>query len=179
VNWHRPLAGNWTAWKNDFVLRFVIVGAFCYLLHGLVSAVESLPQVGAVTQFTYAVVARDSLVLHGFIGLVLFGCLYFIVPHLVQGNWPHPQWILVLFIFSTVGVAILFLGLTMGGVIQGFKLADPRIPFLAIVKGTIPFVGLSTLGVLLLLVGQCAFLANLAQLLRVFCQPICQSICAE
>jgi cytochrome c oxidase cbb3-type subunit 1 len=179
INWHWTHAGNWTAWKGDFVLRFVIVGAFCYLLHGLVSAVECLPQVGAVTQFTYAVVARDFLVLHGFIGLVLFGCMYFIVPHLVQGNWPKPQWIRVHFLCSTVGVAILFLGLTMGGVIQGFRLADPRIPFLAIVKGTIPFVGLSTLGVLLLLVGQCAFLANLGQLLRVFCQPICQSICAE
>jgi hypothetical protein len=48
-----------------------------------------------------------------------------------------------------------------------------------VVRGTVPFVGLSTLGVLLLLVGQVAFVANLAGLLRTFLAPICQTFCAE
>jgi hypothetical protein len=48
-----------------------------------------------------------------------------------------------------------------------------------VVRGTVPFIGLSTLGVLLLLVGQIAFVANLAGLLRAFLAPICQAFCGE
>jgi cbb3-type cytochrome oxidase subunit 1 len=139
----------------------------------------SLPQVASVTNFTYAVVARNNLLLHGFVGMVLFGCLYYIIPQLTQMKWPNEKWIRVHLLCSVIGVALLFLGLGLGGVLQGLKLANPTVPFMEVVRGTVPFVGLSTLGVLLLLAGQLAFVANLAGLLRTFLTPICQSICAE
>jgi cytochrome c oxidase cbb3-type subunit 1 len=184
LNWHLTCragctGGNRDAWKKDTVLPFVLFGALCYLVHGIISALYALPPVAAVTNFTYAVVARNSLLIYGFVGMVLFGCLYYIVPRLAQVNWPNQKWIRFHFLCSVAGVALVFLALTFGGLLQGRRLADANIPFINIVTGTIPFVGMSTLGLLLLLMGQCFFVANLVQLLRAFCEPICRSACAE
>jgi cytochrome c oxidase cbb3-type subunit 1 len=184
LNWHLTCAAGCTAkncdaWKKDSILVFILFGALAYLLNGAASAVMAVPQVASVTNFTYAVVAKSHLFLHGFVGMVLFGCLYYIVPRLTQVSWPNEKWIRVHLLCSIVGVTLLFLGLGLGGVLQGLKLSQVSVPFMDVVRGTVPFVGLSTLGVLLLLVGQLAFVANLAGLLRVFCAPICQSFCAE
>ena len=184
INWHLTCRASCTAddcgaWKNDPVLRFILAGAFCYLLHGIVSVLMAIPQINATTNLTYAVVAKNHLAIHGFAGLTLFGCLYYILPRLVQVQWPSEKWIKVHFTCSAAGVAVVFFALALGGLIQGSRLANPGVPFLSVVKGTIPFVGLSTLGVMLLLIGQLAFLANLVQLLRAFGEPICRSVCAE
>jgi len=184
MNWHLTCraactGGKCDGMKADPVLRFVLFGAFAYLVHGVVLALISIPKVAALTNFTYAVVARNNLLLHGFVGMTLFGSLYYIIPRLVQVSWPAEKSIRFHFLCSVVGVALLFLGLGLGGVIQGLKLADPSVPFMDVVRKTVPFVGLSTLGVLLLLIGQLAFLANLAGLLRAFIKPMLQSVCAE
>lgn len=171
--------GNRDAWKKDSVLKFVIFGALAYIVHGIAAALMSLPTIASVTNFTYAVVARNNLALHGFVGMVLFGSLYYIIPRLAQVNWPSESSIRVHFGCSVAGVALLFLGLGAGGVLQGLKLASPEIPFMDVVRGTVPFVGLSTLGVLLLLVGQLAFLSNFLKLLCGLIKPLAGSFCAE
>jgi cytochrome c oxidase cbb3-type subunit 1 len=179
INWHLTNRGNCEAWKKDWALRFILAGAACYLLHGLVSTLYALPQVSAVTSLTYAGLGRTWLALHGFIAMVLFGSLYYIVPRLAQVSWPRQGWIRFHFLCAASGVALLFLSLTAGGVLQGFRLADPTVPFLAVSRGTVPFIGMSTLGVLLLLVGQVGLLANFGLLLCGLVRPICQAFCAE
>ena len=182
-NWHLTFSaacssGNRDACKKDPVLRFILFGAFAYLVHGLVAALMSLPTVASVTNFTYAVVARNNLALHGFIGMVLFGCLYYIIPRLAQVNWPSESSIRVHFICSVIGVALLSLGLGAGGVLQGMKLANADVPFMDVVRGTVPFVGLSTMGVLLLLIGQLVFLTNYFKLLCALTGPMVRAVCA-
>jgi cytochrome c oxidase cbb3-type subunit I len=184
INWHLTCSagcegGNCQTWRKDFVLLFVMCGAVCYLLNGVLSVIGAVPQVASVTNFTYAVVARHYLILHGFVGMVLFGSLYYIVPRLVQIEWPNQKAVRAHFYCSVAGVVLIFIALTLGGVIQGLRLANPEIPFISVVKGTIPFVGMSTLGLLLLLVGQFFFVSNLIQLLRAFCEPVCSTLCAE
>lgn len=171
--------GSCDAWKQDTVLLFVLFGGAAYLVHGVLVALYSLPSVAALANFTYAITARNTLLIHGFVGMVLFGSLYYIVPRLVQVKWPNEKWIRLHFICSALGVALLFVALTAGGLLQGRKLADASVPFINIVTGTVPFVGMSTLGVLLLLIGQCCFVANLAKLLCAFCEPIGRAFCAE
>jgi len=55
--------------------------------------------------------------------------------------------------------------------VQGGKLADASVPFINVVTGTVPFIGLSTLAWLILLVSQGLFLANFCGLLCRFLQP--------
>ena len=183
-NWHLTCsaacgANNRDAWKKDSVLRFFQFGALAYIVHGVVVALMSVPQVASVTNFTYAVVARNNLALHGFVGMVLFGCLYYIIPRLAQVNWPSESSIRFHFICSVIGVALLFLGLGAGGVLQGMNLANPALPFIEVVRKTVPFVGLSTMGVLLLLIGQVVFLTNHIKLLCALVEPMLRAVCAE
>lgn len=183
-NWHLTCSaacgtGNRDAWKKDSVLKFVLFGALAYIVHAVIAALMALPSVAATTNFSYAVVAKNNLVLHGFVGMVLFGSLYYIIPRLAQVNWPSESSIRVHFGCSVAGVVLLFAGLGVGGVLQGLKLANAEIPFMDVVRGTVPFVGLSTLGVLLLLVGQLAFLTNFVKLLRGLIQPMAAAFCAE
>ena len=179
VNWHLTYAGNRTAFKRSVELRFVLFGAVCYIVAGVVSAATSLPQISAVTNLTYVVAGRTYLVLLGFVGMVLFGALYYVVPRLVLVNWASQALTKAHFLGSAIGIAMVFVALTFGGISQGWKLADPNVPFLNIMKGTIPFVGVSTLGLTALLLGQIAFAVNLGCVLRTFCAPICKEFCAE
>ena len=180
-NWQATCCavGSGDAGRKDPVLGFIKFSGFAYLAYGLVTAVTSLPQVAEITNFTYAVVARNNLALHGFVSLALFGSLYYILPRLAQVEWPSQRSIRLHLNLTLVGVVLLVFGLGAGGVIQGLKLANPSIPFMDIVRGTVPFVGLSTLGVLLLLIGQCIFLVNLLKLLKAILQPIAGRICGE
>jgi cytochrome c oxidase cbb3-type subunit 1 len=179
LNWHWTNAGNSNAWRHDAILRFLLFGAACFLLHGLLSVVFAFPPISRITGLTYANVGRAYLALHGFVASVLFGAAYYILPRVLGAAWPKPQWIGRHFTLAAAGSLLLFVSLTAGGIAQGAKLANPNIPFLAIMQGTIPFIGMSTLGVLLLLGGQLLFLGNVHLLMWGFCRPVWQAICAE
>jgi cytochrome c oxidase cbb3-type subunit 1 len=179
MNWQLTCAGSRDAFKKSIELRFVLFGAVAYLIGGVATAVMARPEVSAVTNLTYATVGRNYLLILGFVGMVLFGALYYIVPRLIQANWACEVLPKVHFLGSSIGIAIVFLALTLGGINQGWKLADPTVPFVTIVKGTIPFVGMSTLGLFLVLAGQCAFALNLGISLRTFCEPFCRRFCSE
>ncbi len=182
LNWHltcRAACGKGCATPADPVLRFILAGALCFLVHGLLTVLMAIPHVSALTQFTYAVGAKNNLAIHGFVGLTLLGSAYYIVPRLLNATWPNEKWVRLHFNCTLAGVALMVVGLLIGGFLQGARLANPSVPFISVVRGTVPFIGLSTLGVLLLGIGQGFFLANLIQLLRGFCEPICRSICAE
>ncbi len=177
MNWRLTMLGQCAKIRENMVLRFVTFGGGCYLVGGLASVIIGLREVSAVTQFTYVPVAVKQLALHGFVGMVLFGCLYYILPRLLQTEWPKPRLIRAHYLCSTIGVALLFVPLAIGGVFQGLKLNDPAVPFVALAKSTIPWVGLHTLGLIVLLAGQFAFLSNLAGLLRGWCANHCAWMC--
>ena len=101
-----------------------------------------------------------------------------VLPRLVQGEWPSQKSVRLHFNCSAIGVLLIVLSLGVGGLIQGVRMQDPSVPFVAISKGTVPFVGMSTLGLILLLIGQFAFLANFLGLMRRFCEPFCRAMCA-
>lgn len=175
--WRATLCGNAQALKKDAVLRFIRAGAFCFVLHGLVSILMALPAVSAVTNLTYATVARNHLALHGFVALVLFGSLYYIVPRLAQVNWPNEASIQRHLLCQIIGVALLFVALGLGGLSQGIKLANPAVTFAEATGRSGMFVGLSTLGLLVLLMGQVIFLSNFIGVLRGAVTPLMNTAC--
>jgi hypothetical protein len=65
-----------------------------------------------------------------------------------------------------------FVALLVGGLIQGYRLNQTVAPVADVARGTIPFVGISALGFLVLLAGQVAFLKNLFTLLHRQAAPV-------
>ena len=177
VNWHLTRCQNCAAVKGNTILHFIIAGEACYLLLTLLSVVVALPEVAAQTQFTYIRLGLHYLAFFGFISMTLFGCAYYIVPRVAQVEWPKPHLLRAHWLLSVIGVVLVTGALLMGGWVQGQKLHDSAILAVLVTKGTTMWIALSTLGILLLLVGQIAFLMNLAAMLRELCVRNCAWIC--
>ena len=176
-NWYFTHAGNPSAWKKDVVLKFIYAAAACFLLHGIASIVLALPRVSELASLTWAGPGRHLFFLHGFVTLALFGAIYYILPRVLQVNWANQAWIQIHLLCTVAGAALLFVGLVLGGLTQGAKMADVNVSFVVLAKKMAPFVGLSSLGMLVLLFGQGLFLGNLALMLRDFCRSVCTTAC--
>jgi cytochrome c oxidase cbb3-type subunit 1 len=142
-------------------LRFIIFGLAAYVLAGLLGAFNVLPPISAVLRFTYFQEALVVLNNFGFFGMVMFGSIYYIVPRLIQQEWPSAGLLKVHFWASASGILLCVVSLIVGGVQQGLALNDPSLLFLDVVKTTFPYLTGCTLGVVLLAVANAGFLCNL------------------
>jgi cytochrome c oxidase cbb3-type subunit 1 len=144
-----------------------IGGPLCYLKFGLAAFVlsallliaSSCPQFGRVVEFTWFGQAQTQLQIFGFLAMILFGAIYYIVPRALGFEFLFPKFTRLHFGFYAGGVILFVLPLAAGGCFQGSRLysADAAIPWLRI----------STLGLSLILIGNLLFAVNiLAMFLR-------------
>jgi len=166
VIWHWTARGAYArAWQNP-VLKFIMFAAGSYVVSSALGIILGLREVAWLTRLAYADVAQRQLAIHGFVSMALFGTLHYVLPRVLQRPWPRPHWLLLQFWLFGGGVALIFVALGLGGISHGVKLSDPSVPMVNVVKATIPFVGLSTLGYLSLFVGASLFLVHLGQLFK-------------
>lgn len=160
MNWYLTAEGRVRVLKQSDTGRFIWFAAISYVVAASVQILLGLREVSEVTQFTYAEVARTQLLLHGFVAMALFGAVYYIVPRVTEIEWPALKAVRSHFMCYAVGVVLIFVGLGAGGVLQGFRMNQTTAEFVSVTRSTIPFVGVSTLGILLLLIGQIFLLRN-------------------
>ena len=146
-------------------LNFVRFGALMFLLSLLLGIYVSLPSVAKILQLTLAGDALDQLRFYGFVSMVLFGAIYFLVPRVVVDRWPSGALIFAHFWASALGILLVVGSLLIGGFVQGAAINDAvRFEsFTAVVSATQPFVFASVLGLLLLLIGHLAYLVHVIQ----------------
>ena len=144
-------------------------GPFCFTRFGLASFVISslmliaiaCPQISRVTEFTWFGPAQTQLQLYGFFAMTMFGAIYYLLPRAVGFEWPFPKLARVHFWISMLGVLLLVVPLAIGGVVQGLKLANPNVAALDVSAATLPFLRVSTTGLLFLLLGNLMFALNI------------------
>jgi cytochrome c oxidase cbb3-type subunit 1 len=204
VNWHMTMKGKDQKLAPSPFLPFFKFGAFCFILasllqivgllrapasvsghsHDLSETVQStfalafglLGQFAEVARFTHYGNGVSSLFLFGFFAMVAAGGIYYAVPKLTQCEWPAPELMKWHFRCAAAGAALLAASLIIGGIRQGAAMNNPSLAFLETVRSTVPFLGLGTLGMLLLLVGNCALGINFARLLlNCRCSECCPS----
>ncbi len=114
----------------------------------------------------------EQLALYGFVGLALFGAVHYVVPKLtgVESNccvgancWG-----------TFVGILIYSGAFIVGGMVQQKKLIS-GVPFADVMAFTKMPIRLSTLGLLLIVVGNAAILFRVVSLLRACCRECCAS----
>ena len=127
-------------------LRFVMFGGFMYLLSSLQGSFEALRSVQQVAHFTHFTVAHAHLGAYGFVTMVLFGAIYFMMPRILHWEWPFPKLISWHFWLAAIGVTIYFVGLTYGGWLQGLAMLDASRPFMDSVAVTIPWLQWRSVG---------------------------------
>ena len=150
------ILSNW----NNTPFCFIGAGIDSFLLSGLMLMAMACPKISPLTQFTWFGPAETQLRLYGFFAMTMFGAIYYLLPRVVGIEFPFPKLARLHFRLSLVGVVLLVVPLAIGGVLQGLKLQNPDIAFADTTKAMLPFLRVSTTGLLLILLGNLLFLVN-------------------
>ncbi len=160
VNQHMTVLGNFRALAFSPTLRFIVLGAMMYTAASVQGSLEALRAVNTITHFTHYTVAHAHLGLYGFFSMVMFGSIYFIMPRVMNWEWPYPKLISLHFWLVLVGFAIYFIWLSIGGWLQGLAMLDEKAPFMQSVALTLPYLKARSIGGGLMTLGHLVFAAH-------------------
>jgi cytochrome c oxidase cbb3-type subunit 1 len=167
----------WSLGRAPVSMRFILLGTAAYAAASLLQALTGFATVAKVTLFTHLPVAVDHLLLFGFFGMVALGAAYDILPRLLGAALPSASLIRWHYLGSAIGLAVYVAALVAAGLIQGLRMNNPSVEFMSVVKSTIPFIGVATLGWIAFLLGQIAFLVNVQRAFLRLCAPACAAFC--
>lgn len=186
VNHHMTMRGRFRLLKYSPTLRFVVFGAMCYTFVSFQGSLMSLRILNEPFHFTHHTIGHAHLGLYAFFTMIMFGSMYYIVPRLTGREWASNNLIRIHFWATSIGIAGMFIVLTIGGMIQGFELnqaseslsvlvrehglwsgtkeffagfeaQNGAVPFLQIMKDTIPWMQLRSVTGILIFIGHLAF----------------------
>jgi cytochrome c oxidase cbb3-type subunit 1 len=168
INQHRTMSGHFGLLRHSPTLRFIVLGGMMYTLSSVQGSFEALRSINTITHFTHFTVAHAHLGLYGFVTLVVFGAIYFIMPRISGREWPYPKLIAAHFWLVAGGFALYFVSLTLAGVLQGLAMLDASRPFIDSVRVTQPGLIGRSIGGGLMTLGHLLFAGHFAALLLRF-----------
>ncbi len=136
-------------------------GFVAFVLSALMLVTSACPHFSRLTQFTWFGAAQTQLQLYGFFAITLFGAIYHILPRAVGIEFAFPKLIRVQHWCAMFGIILFVVSLVLGGLLQGWKLQDPGVAFAGSTKAALPFLRVSTLGLLSLLLANLLFALNI------------------
>jgi cytochrome c oxidase cbb3-type subunit 1 len=160
LNLHRTLAGHYRELRQRWPLSLAVFSGGAYVVAVLLLMASSLPAVNQWVQFTFFGPARIQLFLSGFFAMAMFTGLYLGLPDLVAGGLPSGRLVKLHVWCVGIGLLLCVVPLLGGGVAQGRALNDAARPFLDAFRPGLMALRISTLGDILLLVGNVALLLN-------------------
>ena len=161
--------GRWEEIRRNVALRFIAVGAWAYATAYLIFAFLSLPLVRPVLVFTTAWPAFFEVFHFLFLGSVLAGSIYALLPVSCEVGWPNNSALTWHFWCTTLGTVTTASCLLLAGSFQGLALSDPGVPTSTLASYLRPFLFVAVFSQAAWLIGQIAFSSVLmASLLRLF-----------
>lgn len=162
VNQHMTMRGYFSKLLYSPTLRFIVLGGMMYTASSLQGSIEALRSVSTVAHFTHFTVAHAHLGLYGFFTMVMFGAIYFVMPRVMSWEWPYPSLIAAHFWLVVLGFSIYFIGLSIGGWLQGLLMLDATKPFMDSVKVTMPYLQSRSVGGAIMTLGHLIFAGHFA-----------------
>ncbi len=165
LNHHMTMWGHFEQLRYSPALRFVVFGAMSYTVVSFQGSLEALRDFSEVAHFTHYTVGHAHLGAYGFYTMIMFGTMYYVVPRLTGREWASSRLIRAHFWCTAIGVTIYFISLSLGGWFQGqamiavVKEGDKEsvVPFIEIVKNTVPYLMARSLGGALMTTGHFIF----------------------
>ena len=151
------MKGYWKTLVYSPTLRFMVVAGVMYVLVSLEGTVEALRSVNTITHFTHFTVAHAHLGMYAFVAIALFGGIYFVMPRVVEREWPYPRLIAAHFWLVVIGIVVYVVSLSIGGWLQGRAMLDATRPFLDSVAITLPWLKARSIGGALMTAGHVVF----------------------
>ncbi|MBC7548786.1 MAG: cbb3-type cytochrome c oxidase subunit I, partial [Polaromonas sp.] len=167
INMGLTMKGRMHLARYSPTLRFMMFGGAMYLASSIQGSLEALRSINQITHFTHFTVAHAHLGAYAFVTMVLFGAIYFMMPRVLHWEWPFPRLITLHFWLSVVGISIYFVGLSIGGWLQGLAMLDGAKPFMDSVALTLPYLKSRSVGGGLMVLAHLIFVGHfLAMALR-------------
>lgn len=160
INHHLTVIGFFDKVWHSPTLRFIVFGAMSYTLVSFFGSTMALRDVNVVTHFTHFTVGHAHHGLYAFFTMVMFGSIYYIMPRMLRREWPSALLISIHFWCVGIGITIYVTALTIGGWIQGLEMNNATIPFIDIVRNTIPWLISRSVGGSLMAIGHIVFLVH-------------------
>jgi cytochrome c oxidase cbb3-type subunit 1 len=165
INWYYTWVRHNKAQKaKDRTSKYVAFSAIAFLVAVLLNVVVSCPQVDEVVGLTIFKDGVSTWFLYGFVGMAIFAGLHHIMPRLAEVDWPRPALVSAHYVLTVAGILITVAAYLLGGYVQGNAINTPSTQFNGpggVVRQVVPYIGISTLGLLVLLIAQFALLANI------------------
>jgi cytochrome c oxidase cbb3-type subunit 1 len=124
VNFFGTMSGKWSSFGTNLPAKFLIMGSLMYLVGCFQGSTEALRLIQQPTHFTDFVISHSHLTVFGTFVVWAVGGLVYTWPRLfgrelwsfTMGNWSF--WLI------TVGISVMGLVLTAGGLMQGYMWMD-------------------------------------------------------
>jgi cytochrome c oxidase cbb3-type subunit 1 len=141
--------------------KFIAFGTVAFVVSWLMNAAGAVPMVSTITNFTWYTVAQWQLNIFGFFVMTMFGAIYYIVPRVTGIEWPCAKSPRRHFWLAAIGIVLIVLPLAVGGLVEGFNWRNLKMTNVEVAKNALNFLRVSTLGELLILLGNLMLLGNL------------------
>jgi len=165
---YRTLDGKCSQLLAHPSLQFIGIGVAAFVIAGLMNVLGVFIDFGHQLHFTWFEPARLQLHLYGFFAMTMFGAIYYIVPQIIGLAFPWAGLIRAHFWLAIAGLVFQILPLTLGGIVEALNLENPNVAFITVVKETLPFLRVSTLGDLSIALGNLFLLVNLIGVMNRF-----------
>ena len=166
LNLRGALDGKWSRLLSGGpAFQFIGFGVVAFFIGGLVNVLGAFLDPNNALNFTWLGRARTDLQVYGFFAMTCFGAIYHLVP-LIAGIELCPKLMKLHFRFAALGLLLIVVPLAIGGLLEASKLRDASVPFADVIKGTLPFLRITTVGELFLLAGHVVLLLNLVGLVK-------------
>jgi cytochrome c oxidase cbb3-type subunit I len=183
VNVYQTVGKGCSQTNNPPPGKFIAFGVMAFAAAWLMNVVGTLRELTPFTHFTWFTTAQSHLNVYGFFAMTMIGAIYYIVPQVAGLKWCSSKLVKANYWIMALGILLFAIPLAIAGVVQGIKLNNPQIAFIDVAKSTLPFLRASTMGELLILVGNLILLGNLTALLiryaRTHFAPVCVDAVAE
>ena len=120
---------------GGIVFPFFVLAAVLFVVAGVSEQILSIRSANELLRFTMFRQCNSFLWVYGFFSFLVFGCIYYIVPRLLDFGWRSAVLVRIHYYTSVYGILLMIAMLGFGGVIQGNVLENPA-PQVTIVTAT-------------------------------------------
>lgn len=160
VNFFMTLRGKWGALRTSLPIRWFYAGAIMYFITCFQCAFQVTWTFQKIIHFTDWVVGHAHMIMFGTFTFWMFGVIDWLWPRVTGREWRSNGLRHAHFWLSLVGIVIMFLDLTVAGLLHGFMQKDLN-PWSDIIQASVPFWWVRTFAGGLMLCGLFCLLHNM------------------
>ncbi len=160
INGIMTLSGAWEKLRDDPILRFLIVSLSFYGMSTFEGPMMAIKTVNALSHYTDWTIGHVHSGALGWVAMVSFGSLYYMIPRLFGREMYSTKLIEVHFWTATIGVVLYITSMWVSGIMQGlmWRAVNPdgmlTYSFIESVQAMHPFYVVRFLGGVLFLTGM-------------------------